>query len=639
LSYGDKEIQFNLAPYFDVLGEDGYRLHQELCSRNAEQSKRAEAFVVSVLQQRSHGGCLVGSDVTTDDTLPALVHTRDDCKHSTANGSHIVLSQCSQSDWGNGKSQQEVGEARPTEAALADLCSDPASSPSQVVSDDSEFLFGILAHGCQAAAVNPRDIPSLVCVHGLLFHLLESDHCRLLSQLQGSQVDKDTILAHASKCIIRCLAINSQAASLGMTGWLEYGSSAPFNRSVKLPFDLMYDLAACHAYGGRWEGAVEAVQASVAWCEEHEDPCHPRALVALLDLSSSLWNLGLLDLSTGILSLFYRRCSSHLATLEAACLERLNDQVLDGWKVIPTFRMENGPSPFSTLLSFCQALHDLLRRRFASILGPGYPAMAHHRSVLGDSYSVLANCASAADSLHGNDPESRSDALGYWRRALDQYSAVFYREDWSRTTPAAEASWYSMTHRMARCLYELGSRDEALEILTTALSEDITASPSSPSVSGPSDGTESTIHEISFVPSANQPPNHPRLAEMCLARASCHWLAAVLSAEVSDPPGRLEGWTRALSCLRSASHWYQSALQWLAPDAWASRAECLKQLETVEEEARRLLALRDGPLSSPAHHHRDRSGALLPSRQRMPMPPPPAMAAFSNSHGSDASAS
>jgi hypothetical protein len=635
------EIQFNVAKYFDVLGEDGYRLHHELCSRTAEQSRRADAVVLAVLHYESRGDCLTDSGVTAPTTVVGSIEsaehhtrTRYDDNDYALNVNQVNVSQSPKSD-----EAQQVVDIRSKEGALPDRCSNAASAESQDVAK-VKFLMGLLVHGVQATAVNPRDLPSLICVHGLLLHLMEGDQYRLVSRSQGSHFDKDATIAHASKCILRSIAISSQAASLGMTGWLEYGSSAPFNRSGKLLFDLLYDLAACHANGGRWEGVVDALQATVAWCDEHEHPCHPRSLVALLDLSASLPSLGMLGLSTGILSLFYRRCSNHLATLEAACFERLNDQVLDGWKVVPTFRLENGPSPFSALESFCQTLHDLLNRRFASILGPGHPVIAHHRSVLGDAYSVLASCTSAAEALHGNSPEPSSDALGHWRMALDQYSAVFYGEDWSRSTAAAAASWYATAHRMARCLHELGNRDEALELLTTALSEDPATSLLNLPGSGPSDGNESASSGPSFVPTADLPTNQPPLVHLCVARASCHWLAAVLSAEVSAPPvGRLEGWTRAMSCLRSASHWYQSALRFLPPDAAAARDECLSQLGTVEEEARRLLALRDGPSSSSHHHyhhhHHYRPTAALTSRGTMPSPP---ALAWTLSHGSNASA-
>jgi hypothetical protein len=398
-----------------------------------------------------------------------------------------------------------------------------------------------------------------------------------------------------------------------MTGWLEYGSSSPFSRFRQRQFFLLHDLTGCFAFRDRWADAEAVLQATIAWCERCMHPCHPLALVTLLDLSAVFEKLGKPEDAKSTVSLFRRRSSMYLSELEARSYQRLSDQAVDNWSAEPSFRIEIGPGPAEDLESFCWYLQYLLNRRIVSVLGKEHPIVAYHHMLLGDAFSVAANCLAPAAAMHAglSSPSQGFDAA-YWRLALAHYTRVFRNLDAS----AMNESLYSTSYGLARCLHELGHSKRALSLLLTVLSDPADG----PQLSGHchdiiektsssfadvkhADGDDSVTFR--FLAGVGTPGDCDAgrtltsLPGLWVAQASCYWLAAILSVE-SAQESAMEGWSRALACLRSASHLYQRALRCFPEgEDGISRAACLSQLRTVEEEARRLISLRKGDYVNP----------------------------------------
>jgi hypothetical protein len=244
----------------------------------------------------------------------------------------------------------------------------------------------------------------------------------------------------------------------------------------------------------------------------------------------------------------------------------------------------------------------LLSRRFVLVLGRDHEVIILHHLLLGDAFAVLANCSAPAESMHGDMLSQRLNAT-YWRLAYAHYTRVFRRVNWS----PPNVQFYSTSFGLARTLHELGHTESALSLLLTALSDSL----GDPTISKSCSASQKTqafdaavkadgggdlpyrylSRDTTAVGSDFRLPTEST-PDLYMAQASCFWLAAILLVE-SLPENVMEGWYRALACLRSSSELYQRALQGIpVHEDHISRAFCLTKLRTVEEEAKRLLSLR-----------------------------------------------
>jgi hypothetical protein len=103
-----------------------------------------------------------------------------------------------------------------------------------------------------------------------------------------SSVNGQTLSRLQEMTLLRSLSLSNQAMSVGMAGWLEYGSSELLDRSIDRSFEVMENLACLHARQGRWMVAVDILRALVMKCEQHLPLYHPVTLVSMIDLAGAL---------------------------------------------------------------------------------------------------------------------------------------------------------------------------------------------------------------------------------------------------------------------------------------------------------------------------------------------------------------
>ena len=623
------EIQFNLSRLFDVLGEDGHVLHQklteyELSVRGSSRISREiiHAVVAQDFYLKRDPTPIPKANVVSED-CDAPDNSATPLRANTTSafvGSHLPE--------GVAKVDLAVPDIASAEGSCQPRISSecpPKETPRRVglsVSDSEspeklEIVLAMLEHGAKSMELNPRDVPALLCLQGLLMFLLENDRFRALNASADESLRwREGIIDSATKCLLRSLNRLHQAETCGMIGWLEYGSNAPHDTSPERQFWVLHDLVACFAAVNNWSTAEDALQATLAWCERQAHESHPFTLVTLLDLSVTAGILGRTEASNGYLSLCNRRFSKFLAEQEGKSFRNLNEQLQDNRQASPAFRVDAGTRPLASFLSSAQCLERLLKRRLISVFGNAAdPIVYVHHEMVADAFAVLANCTACAESLHGVPPNRRQSAR-FWTLAFAHYQTSL-RGYYSLTGDRCTARWVAVVHGLARCLRELGNPDDALKLLSAVVcdaggqavapsdrvtTEALQGSESFEAGAGPGQQDEAPpICGSTATPPVAATAPEPSLP---MGLAACYWLMAALAVDASP---NAEGWSHALQCLRASSALYQRALYtpW-APtggggkcvgDSCAWRANCLSQLRVVEAEAGRLLALREDTAS------------------------------------------
>ena len=78
----------------------------------------------------------------------------------------------------------------------------------------------------------------------------------LRSSVNSNVVGRDLVRV-SENSLLRGLIVSGQAVSIGMVGWLEYGSSSILDRSIYRSFEILQGLSTSHAKLGRWAVFVD----------------------------------------------------------------------------------------------------------------------------------------------------------------------------------------------------------------------------------------------------------------------------------------------------------------------------------------------------------------------------------------------
>ena len=632
------EIQFNLSSMFDVLGEEGYCLHRDLIdvanvlTTEDSSGEDAGSFKMSDIIQEAIAEFSTESTENTlfealkstpagsgsrDGMTPPLSVPNDAMDTAAENGSPESVE-------GNGGGAIALGPeegtqtpSTPTRAsnpsvsdkgmcdmetpkagrsAVMETKGDAAVSRSRSLKELSqhkddvqvgdEFL-AVLEYGSSVASSNPRDVATFYCLYLLFSYLIKREDGKNLATLGFGVECADDLSEHCRRCLLRCLKISNQALSIGMTGWLEYGSSGPLDRLTGLPFVVLRNIAYDFARRKKWEDAQCVLSALVVRCEQQLPLHHPTTLSSMLDLAISSTMLCRSELAERLLSRAAERLSTYLAETESQYLSHIAKS-RSGKPRDTLFSVEKGRESLFKLQTFVSLFQFQLCRDITSLTDHDDEIILVNHCFLADSLAVLANCIAAARSTLGSTTEAaRRRGDHYWRLAFAHYQRAF--DGFAKTKGLGDPSVSRAAYGIARCLREFGETEKALELLTLVVS----FSKPVPEEETKESAVEARKDETkeptapSFLPRSlfirSQMVSNGVRGNKDTSAALCLWLMAILSLDQSPNE---EGRERAFSYLHAASVSLQTALNKVSDaDDEETKEMCVGFLAMIEDEA------------------------------------------------------
>ena len=410
--------------------------------------------------------------------------------------------------------------------------------------------------------------------------------------VRSPPIDLALLVEMGGKALLRGLTIANQASSQGMIGWLEYGSSNFLDRTASRPLDILEKLAYQHAMRKEWQVSIDILRTRVLRCERHLPLYHPVTLSSMLDLAAACSSASERNLARSIFIQVSERLSFYLTEQESVFIKfhtslQTGD---DGGDV--SFQPLTGADHISMLQSFASLFEELIGRDFLQGFGDDNEVLLVNHCLVGDSYSVLANCVRLSETGRvGRKLSASCISDAYWSAACQHYRLAF--EGWTR-------KGYELSHpnvsavacSVARCLRELGETDKATRILTSVVSATSGVSSDNEELLTPGDTPEDTdnvaLPVISFLPRGISPALLKSTGVAEISKALNLWYLAAYAVESNqDERGRI----RALSLLHASSEALERALNENEKIEEALASDyCLEMLQCVEDEARELFA-------------------------------------------------
>jgi hypothetical protein len=461
----------------------------------------------------------------------------------------------------------------------------------------SESLLKDVWHSLVRQAVNdiehnPRDVAALHCLLSIIVFAIRMDYpmdneeSRPSCSALGTRGSKEEILDYLTFLLKRCLAISYQDSAAGMTGWVAtVESNSAATHVSDRPLEILHDIGACFAAEGHWTKAENVYRTLVLRSERQLPLYHPTVIASMLDLAAcALANNARVDFANKVMSRTSERVSAYLAEMEHSHAMHLQQCLVQNKSGLLMFEIDSGRRALSMLEAFTDRFEKLRHRRLMGLLSPEHDIVLVQRCLLADSLVVLANCWALTELWV---TEKRSAV--YWRSAFGHYRAVF--QAYTKILALDDCRVAAAAYGCARCLRELGKVSEALQVLSP-VAKALSHSHAPP--------TRTQRQTLNFLPL-------PVVTELegvdrRMQAAQCQWLLAVLTAEHQpDDDGR----TKALKCLHKASIALRHILDSRVADD-PRRTECIRLLQQVEEEARRIFHPLRRAAASTQPHRSDR---------------------------------
>jgi hypothetical protein len=450
---------------------------------------------------------------------------------------------------------------------------------------DGDLFLAILEKACLDTSRCPRDLPIHYCCYLILRSILhnanDTDHLPFL----GFNVNTRAELAdHAKRCLMRALSISNQALSVGMYGWLEYGTRSPLARLLGQPFDLLRLLAYDYALLGQWNDSARVLKERLLRCEQHLPRYHPTTLICMIDLAvASSQSTGQKRFASRLVTQASIRLSDYLAEMEKALLHNLSKTTKVGSKVGDTVvRIEHGRDSLSMLQAFVSIMRQEMKREMVDIvmLADSNEAILANHCFLGEALAILANCRAAARALAGCRKIMRGVYDPLWTEAASHFhlalSGFLVQQQDNMTSMVVARSAFGL----ARCLRESNESEKALEILSLVTSRHSQQSGPT-SIAGESPSQSSPPHHPPAGRFLRRPNDEPVVLLKQIIASLCLWLMAALALDRSpDEDGR----GLAFRYLHAASVRLQSALHQASEDD-PMRSSYIQFLSMIEDEA------------------------------------------------------
>jgi hypothetical protein len=399
-----------------------------------------------------------------------------------------------------------------------------------------------------------------------------------------SVVNGGTLTRLQEMALLRSLSLSNQAMSVGMAGWLEYGSSELLDRSVDRAFEVMQNLASLHAQHGRWTVTVDILRALVMKCEEHLPLYHPLTLVSMLDLVGALTELSEHVKAQKISMRIMQRLAVYLSEQEEYFFDARHAWLHSPKQERVIFQEHSGTDFVIMITEFVKALTKLETRDVLRLFRQDNGARMLNHSIIADSLGVLANCT-ALNETTGVEHTTLNKSSLMWSRACHHYRQAF--EGWSKVGQRLHHPNISaIVCGLARCLRETGERTKAIKILEAVVTARKSESLKKAREVGGSGLPYSPSDTVTFLP----PKTHGSTVSMGTwstiddeqINALCLWSLAIYRVE-ENPTERERIY--ALNLLHLSAESLRRALK---DKDLSDNAAPLEMLRCVEAEAREL---------------------------------------------------
>jgi hypothetical protein len=628
----------NLSKVYHVLGEDGYRLHRDITDLERGSSESAgniNNFSPSTTFRFTN--FLEYLIDFSENLMPSSGHNSEsylECSNPSRTSSAATGNKETSKDSCCAAAKEESESIKPgfstnlihlrDERVAAGISESSKVGERQLIDDDDDdenrvnsssfnphtediFLM-LIEYGSRMASINPRDVPCFYCLFSLLMFLLEKDRFKKLPSYANPNLKSKTILLMSvKKCLLRCLAISSQATSAGVIGWFEYGLSQDLNLAFERPLTLLHGLACSFALENSWYCVEDVLQALLLKCEQWLPKYHPITLLSLLDLAGAAFMNGNKNFARKLLSDLSSRLSIYLTKMEGLCTSKLGEHLSredSEQQRQAGFVMHNGQDAMSMLRDFISLLQSNSRRLFLSTLGQTNEISFINDIIIADSLAVEANCHSMTETFFAHSykneaPTQKVDSRSCttWRKALAHYRLAF--QGFSQVNGLDHSSTLFACCGIARCLRELGEPKKAFKMLFFATDQvglaihrtedEMIRNFRRPVLGGVlyfqgMCGRDKMKTSYQFLAGIFEP--NLEVENKSMAMGFCNWLLAMLSAELYPT---YEGTTPALRLLLLSSQSFTSALRLIANENELARNTCVNRLRMVEEEARQLV--------------------------------------------------
>ena len=342
------------------------------------------------------------------------------------------------------------------------------------------LIAAVFEEGILDAISNPRDVPAFCCLH-----LLASSLQKPVSSLPPSQRDKEVmpyteISTFSRRLLLRCLSISNQATSIGMIGWLEYGSSNLIDRALNLPLEVLQQLSCNMAAEKDWAKASDVLSSLLLRCEQSLPRCHPTTICSMLDLAGALSETQNIDSAKFLISQALDLVTTFLSEAESLFFDR---RYFELYCNDPSHHrivfFDDCVDAVGIMKAFSKQFNENLSRDFLEHLGRKHPITLLNHSLVADSFLVLANCISASEEkIDTNNPANAATHRGrsragqssrsFWSLAHSHYDIAL--RGWISVESLIHPNAASITFSIARCLRELGRLQQAVKLLETLAS-------------------------------------------------------------------------------------------------------------------------------------------------------------------------
>ena len=562
------EIQFQLSHMYNILGEEGYKLHKDLIDASSDACEKGLPPIDQLVDYHDSNS-LPSPNVTSKQSNPLLFC---ECAERNRTGSY------------NDSFDSYISEI------MVRL------NKKEITKSEANKIVNLLIENANDnIKMCPRDISLHLCLQTIL---------KVRYMLNGDDSDLDQILT----VLDRSLELANQAGALGMVGWYEHESSTTLDRMLERSLDILGNMAAFFGSIGDWDAATSLLWSLLLRCEQQIPLYHPITLCCMLDLATALLEIDQSDTAHRVVHRANQRLSMYLVEQEEMCIKVSKSNENDDENI--QFQKSMAQDSLFMLQAFTVKMKRLERRLMLTNLADNHPMRIMFHCFLGDTLCVLANCTDSEhvglksgkgveNKLNLNSSDSSTKITdkqhNLWALAGEYYRLAL--TGWVKIHGIRHPNVPATSCGLARCLRELGRREEAIVILSSAVG---TWRGTSPLKQHPFDNdfkTNSTgkIGQPSlFSYSTSKPKNEQQRknsSTLDLAveegLAMCLWWMAVYFVECS-PSER--GRIRALSLLQASSESLRLAFKKSSKRESYEMIKFSDLLATIESEAKHLFS-------------------------------------------------
>ena len=555
---------------FSLLGEEGYKLHRELINASIEYEKMKPPLIEDLTD------CSASSTVSSN--------------RQSKMRNNLLLCECAErnrtgsfDDAHDSYISEIMSRFKRKEISVSEITT--ISNLLVFTAEDELKKF-------------PRDIALYSCLGAVMM---------MRYMING----EDSALYPYLDTLDKSLELANQASAVGMVGWLENESSSSLDRMLERSLEILADKAAFYGSVGNWRSARNILWSLLLRCEQHLPLYHPITLSVMLDLAAAMLETKEDKTAERIVQRANQRLAIYLVEQEERVIKGMDVNEKNGNRV--KFHNSIVTNTLSMLEAFVVKMKRLEKRTMMYNLEMNHPIRLIYSCFLADSLTVLANCVgldqirfdNRLDSAKSQECCTANESLHTMgkRENLWSIAGEYYRKalaGWMHVYGIRHPNVPSCSCGLARCLRELGRRDEAIIILSSAVGAWRGKSPLTDQHLGDSkikNGTTKISQWNIFTnPSdCNTDKTHydQIVSKLNLATeeglAMCLWWMAVYFVE-SNPNER--GRIRALSLLQASSESLQLVVKKKSSQKGESNGlmKFSGLLEIIESEAKKLFS-------------------------------------------------